>query len=108
LPSSSADAALPWRRIGVDGTITLTIHAQPGAKRTEVSGAHGGALKIRIASPPVEGKANEALRSFLAEAFGVPKRNVALLRGDSARRKTVSITSPALRPDRVWAALRDV
>lgn len=99
---------MPWRCIGADGAITLTIHAQPGAKRTEVAGAHGGALKIRIASPPVEGKANAALCSFLAEAFGVPRRNVTLLRGGSARRKTVSIASPSARPDRVWVALGGV
>jgi uncharacterized protein len=105
LSRSSADLVVPWRRIGADGAITLTVHAQPGAKRTEVVGVHDGALRIRIASPPVEGKANEALRGLLAEAFGVPRRNVTLLRGDSARRKSVSIASPAARPDRVWAAL---
>jgi hypothetical protein len=108
LSRSFADDAVPWRRIGADGAITLTVHAQPGAKRTEVAGAHGGALKIRIASPPVEGKANAALRAFLAEAFGVPTRNVTLLRGDSGRRKTVSIASPTARPDRVWAGLGGV
>jgi len=108
LSRSSADEALPWRRIGADGAITLTIHAQPGAKRTEVAGVHGDALKVRIASPPVEGKANEALLAFLADAFGVPRRNVRLLRGDAARRKTVSVASPALRPDRDWAALREM
>jgi hypothetical protein len=108
LSRSSADDALPWRRVGADGTITLTIHAQPGAKRTEVAGAHGGALKIRIASPPVEGKANETLRNFLAEAFGVPRRNVTLLAGDAGRRKAVRIAAPAARPDRAWAALGKV
>jgi uncharacterized protein len=105
LPSSSADDASPWRRVGADGSITLTIHAQPGAKRTEVAGMHGGALKIRVASPPVEGRANAELRRFLADAFGVPQRDVTLVRGDSGRRKTVRIASPAMRPDRVWAAL---
>jgi uncharacterized protein len=80
----------------------LTIHAQPGAKRTEVVGLHGSALKIRVASPPVEGKANEALRRFLAEAFAVPLRNVTLVRGESRRRKTVCIESPTARPDRSW------
>jgi hypothetical protein len=95
-------------RSGADGSITLSIHVQPGAKCTEVAGVHGDALKVRVASPPVEGKANEALRSFLAEAFGVPRRNVTLLSGNYARRKIVSIVAPAMRPDRVWAALREV
>jgi hypothetical protein len=102
LPSSSAEDACPWRRVGADGSITLTIHAQPGAKRTEVAGVHGSALKIRVASPPVEGRANDELRRFLAYAFGVPLRNVALLRGETGRRKTLRIASPAARPDRDW------
>jgi len=102
LPSSSAEDS-PWRRIGADGSVTLTIHAQPGAKRTEVAGVHGDALKIRVASPPVEGKANIELRRFLADAFGVPVRNVTLVRGETGRRKTVRIASPTTRPDHEWA-----
>jgi uncharacterized protein (TIGR00251 family) len=43
---------------------------QPGAKRTEIAGLHGEALKIRLAAPPVEGKANAALRAFIAERLG--------------------------------------
>jgi len=102
---SSADRApqAAWRRVGADGSITLELHCQPGAKRTEVVGTHGEALKVRLAAPPVEGRANEALIAFLAESFGVPKRNVALIRGESSRAKTVRIASPAARPDRDWA-----
>jgi len=97
LPSSSAEDS-PWRRIGADGSVTLTIHAQPGAKRTEVAGVHGDALKIRVASPPVDGRANEELRCFLAEAFGVPQRNVLLLRGETSRAKTVRVIAPRKMP----------
>jgi len=103
LPNSFAEDA-PWRRVGADGSITLTVHAQPGAKRTEVAGVHGDALKIRIASPPIEGKANEELRRFLADAFGVPVRNVALVRGEMGRRKTLRIVAPTARPDHQWGA----
>ena len=78
------------------------MHVQPGARRTEVAGLHGGALKVRLAAPPVEGKANAALRAFLAEAFGVPPRQVALVHGETARRKVVRIEAPVLRPDRGW------
>ena len=99
-----ADGGVPWRRVERDGSITLTIHAQPGAKRTEVAGVHGGSLRIRLAAPPVEGRANAALIAFLAEQFDVPQRAVAILRGHAARRKTVRIASPAARPDRDWAA----
>jgi uncharacterized protein (TIGR00251 family) len=100
LSSSSANVA--WRRVGADGSITLTIHAQPGAKKTEVTGVHGDCLKIRLAAPPLEGKANAELRRFLADTFGVPLRNVTLVRGEAGRRKTLRITSPTARPDRDW------
>jgi uncharacterized protein (TIGR00251 family) len=95
-----------WRRVGADGSITLTIHAQPGAKHTEVAGVHGAALKIRLAAPAVEGRANDALVAFLAASFGVPRRNVTLVRGETGRRKTLRIASPAARPDRVWGLLQ--
>jgi len=100
LPSSSIDPV--WRRTDDDGALILQIHAQPGAKRTEIVGVHGDALHIRLAAPPVEGKANDALRVFLAEVFGVPRKNVALIRGHRGRRKTVRIEAPLLRPDRAW------
>jgi uncharacterized protein (TIGR00251 family) len=86
--------------------VVLALHVQPGARRTEVAGLHGAALKIRLAAPPVEGKANEALRAFLADAFGVPLRRVAIVRGEASREKVVRIASPALRPDRDWAGQR--
>ena len=90
MSSSSADVA--WRRVGADGSITLAIYAQPGAKRTEVKGVHNAALKIQIAAPAVEGRANDV-------------RNVTLVRGETGRRKTLRIASPAARPDRDWGAL---
>jgi uncharacterized protein (TIGR00251 family) len=89
-----------WRDEG-DGLV-LALHAQPGAKRTEVAGVHGeGAearLRIRLAAPPAEGKANAELRRFLAAEFGVPLARVTLVRGDASRRKTVRIEAPATRP----------
>ena len=75
---------------------------QPGAKRTEVAGQHGDALKIRLAAPPVDGKANAELLRYLAAAFGVPLRQVTLVRGDASRQKLVRIVAPALRPDLDW------
>jgi uncharacterized protein (TIGR00251 family) len=85
-----------------DGAIVLALHVQPGAKRTGVAGTHGGALKVRLAAPPVDGKANDELVRFLAEAFGVPRRNVTIIRGEASRDKTVRVASPRLRPDREW------
>ena len=95
----------PWRREEAAGAaVVLSLHVQPGAKRSAVAGAHGDALKIRLAAPPVDGKANAELVRFLADAFGVPLRNVALVRGDTSRTKVVRIAQPRLRPDRAWEA----
>jgi uncharacterized protein (TIGR00251 family) len=94
-----------WRREEiVDGhdTIVLTLHVQPGARRTEIAGRHGDALKIRLAAPPVDGKANAELLRYLAAEFGVPLRHAMLVRGDSSRRKIVRIAQPAARPDVGW------
>lgn len=88
------------------GALTLRLHVQPGAKRTEFAGIRGdGAdarVKLRLAAPPVDGKANAALVSFLAEAFGVPERAVVLVRGETSRQKTVRIEAACARPDLAW------
>jgi uncharacterized protein (TIGR00251 family) len=104
LPSSSVEnpSPHPWRRVAADGSITLAIHAQPGAKRTEVSGVHGGHLKVRLAAPAAEGKANATLIAFLAHAFAVSEQAVTLVRGAGSRRKVVRIATPKRRPDREW------
>jgi len=97
--------AVAWRREeSADGhaVIVLTLHVQPGAARTEVIGVHGDALKVRLAAPPVDGKANAELLRFLADAFGVPCRNVTLVRGDTSRRKFVRIARPSVRRDIEW------
>jgi uncharacterized protein len=78
--------------------LTLTLHVQPGASRTEYAGPHGDAHKIRLAAPASEGRANEALIAFLADAFGVRRRDVAIASGASARRKIVRISGPAKSP----------
>jgi uncharacterized protein len=81
-----------WLRpAGRDG-LTLTLHIQPGARTTAFAGVHGDALKIRLAAPPVDGKANTALIAFLAEAFGLPRSAVVLKSGHSARRKVVALS----------------
>lgn len=62
---------------------------------------HDGRLKIRVAAPPVEGAANKALQRFLAQAFGVPGRDIAIVRGASGRRKQVVIRGAGVLP--AWA-----
>ena len=75
----------------------LIVHVQPKATRTEYVGVHGDALKFRVAAPPVEGAANEALCAYLAERFGIPKSAVSMLAGLSSRRKRVLLKGVAGR-----------
>jgi len=77
---------------------------QPGAGRSEVTGLHGDAIKLRLMARAVDGRANAALRAFLADAFGVPVRNVTLVRGAASRDKVVRIEAPVRRPDHDWLA----
>ena len=74
-----------------DTGFNLKLYIQPGAKNTQVSGLHGGSLKIRLAAPPVEGKANAALLAFLAKCFGCAKREITLLSGDLSRHKVLKV-----------------
>lgn len=69
----------------------LELHVQPGAKRSEFAGMHGDRVKVRLAAPAVEGKANEALVEFLAAHYGVPRRSVRIAAGLKSRRKRVVI-----------------
>ncbi len=80
-----------WFRVAADGRITLTLHIQPGAKKTEFAGRHGDALKIRLAAPPVDGKANEALIKFVSETLKLPKSAVSLKSGQSSRSKVLEV-----------------
>jgi len=89
-----------WYRRDGD-MFTLTLHVQPGAKRTEISGLHGEALKIRLAAPPIEGRANEALLRFIADTFGVPLRQVELKQGGQSRHKVVMVTGSKVAPESV-------
>jgi len=86
-----------YRREG--DSITLTLHIQPGAKRSEMAGLHGDALKIRLAAPPIEGRANEALLRFIADSFGVPLRQIELLRGAQSRHKMVKVMGSKVEPE---------
>ena len=81
---------MSWLREDGDGVV-LTLHIQPGAKRTEVAGLHGHALKIRLAAPPVDGKANEALIAFVAKTLGVSKSHVELVSGQTSRAKRLRV-----------------
>ncbi len=72
--------------------VMLTVQVVPRASRNEVVGIHGDALRIRLQAPPVEGAANAALIAFLAETLGVRQRQVEILAGHAARRKSVLVS----------------
>jgi uncharacterized protein (TIGR00251 family) len=79
-----------WLSSDGDGSI-LTLHVQPGAKRTEVVGEHGDALKLRLAAPPIDGRANESLVAFVAETLDISRQSVVLISGQSSRRKRLRV-----------------
>ena len=74
--------------------IVLELHVQPGAKRTEFAGKHGERLKVRLAAPAHEGRANEALIEFLADHYRVPRKSVTIASGLRSRAKRVLIEQP--------------
>jgi uncharacterized protein (TIGR00251 family) len=89
------------------GGVTLAVRAQPGAKKTAITGVYGeGAtaqLKIAVQAPPIEGRANGALAAFLAETFDLVKNSVELMSGELSRSKVFLLRGVTL--ERAEAAL---
>ena len=73
--------------------ISLTVRVQPNARRDEIVGLHGDALKIKVAAPAVDNKANAALVDFLSETLGVPRPAIVIRHGATGRRKVLEITA---------------
>lgn len=71
----------------------LTVHVVPQARRTAADGWHDGALRVRLAAPPVDGKANAALVAWLANELGLPRRAVQVLRGGASRHKQLAVAA---------------
>ena len=71
--------------------IALTVYVQPRASRTRVTGLHGNAVKVCVAAPPVENKANEAVVLYFADLFGVPKSAISIKSGGHGRNKKLLI-----------------
>jgi uncharacterized protein (TIGR00251 family) len=67
----------------------FAVRVKPGAKKEHVGGRHGDALVVAVVAPPVDGKANEAVRRALASAFGVRRREVVIVAGERGRDKVV-------------------
>lgn len=90
--TTTPDPLSAWPCLKLEGKgaaqrLILDVSVSPNAKKTELVGWHDGALRIRLAAPPVDGAANEALRKWLARELGLQQGDVTLLRGASARRK---------------------
>lgn len=88
--------------------VTLAVRAQPGAKKTAITGVYGegdtAQLKIALHAPPIEGRANEALVAFLADYFSLPRRDVLLVSGQLSRSKVFLLRG--LAPARARESLR--
>jgi hypothetical protein len=75
---------------------TVVVRVIPRARKTEIDGERDGALVVRVAAPPVEGAANDALVGFFADALRLPRRAIAIVGGEHSRVKRISITGATL------------
>ena len=76
-----------------DNAVTIRLRVQPRASRTEIVGEHAGAIKLRVAAPPVDGKANEECRRFLAKLLKVGATSIEIISGDSSRDKVIRVSN---------------
>jgi uncharacterized protein (TIGR00251 family) len=79
-----------------DGALIFTVRVVPRASRSSVAGEHDGALRVRVAAPPVDGAANKELLRVLAHAFEVPTRDVLITSGHSSKLKQVRVRGATL------------
>lgn len=90
---------MPQWLSGGAGQWRLRLHVQPGASRTAVQGEHDGCLKLAIAAPPIDGRANDAILKWFAKRLRVPRSALRIAAGASGRRKTLLVEAdiaPAL------------
>jgi uncharacterized protein len=87
------------------GIVSFLVRVQPRASSSEVTGEWQGALRVRLAAPPVEDRANQALRRLLAACLNVPLGAVRITRGERSRNKRVAISGATAAQVRVMAAL---
>ena len=93
-----------YLRLEKTGAVIVDIHVIPNASCTQADDEHDGALRVRLHAPPVDGKANLALQTWLADALGIAKRDVELIRGQTSKRKQLRVSAAACgKAD--WSAL---
>jgi len=71
--------------------IRITVHVQPNANKNKVTGFRDGVLQVRIAAPPIKGKANQELVKFLSSLLGISKGNLSIERGMTGQKKTIVV-----------------
>lgn len=89
----SNPSGLPFLHPQKNGDTLVDVHVTPNAAQTRIQGLHDDVLHLRLHAPPVDGKANLALQTWLANALGVPKSAIDLVRGAGARRKQLRISA---------------
>lgn len=87
-----------------NGSLTFTVRVVPRASRSEIVGEHDGALRVRIAAPPVDGAANEELVRLLSDAFNVPRSAIAIIAGHSSKSKTLRVRGGRPLDRESWSA----
>lgn len=85
--------------------VVIDVRVIPRAKHTHLDGERDGAILVRLAAPPVDGAANEALITFLASTIGVPRRNIRIISGERGRRKRVAIAGATAEAIKVRLAV---
>ena len=81
--------------VAKDGAVVFDVRVVPRASKSEIVGVYDGALKVRIAAPPVDGAANAELIRLLAKAFGVARSGIDIIAGSTSKTKRVSIRGPS-------------
>ena len=84
-----------YLRIEKTGDVIVDIHVIPNASITQSDGTHDSALRVRLHAPPVDGKANLALATWLADTLDIAKRHVELVRGQTSKRKQLRVSAAA-------------
>ncbi|XOF32721.1 MAG: DUF167 domain-containing protein [Candidatus Electrothrix sp. YB6] len=84
---------MSYLQVQSDGSLLLSLYVQPRSARNEIAGLHGDAVKLRLTAPPVDGKANKAVITFLAKCFKIPKSAVQIRSGQQSRIKKILLNS---------------
>ena len=82
-----------WSITEENGSVTFAVRVVPRSSRNQIAGVEGGALKIKLTAPPVEGAANAALIEFVAEWLGIRRSAVSIVSGEKSRHKVVRVAS---------------